>query len=71
MTDKSTYIDKSRVFIDSVGGLALAKELDVVPQVIWNWRRRGIPRGWSQYISSIYRIDWVKAGFNEHDIEKK
>lgn len=33
--------------IKAAGGLsALAKRLGVKPQVVWNWRRRGIPAEW-------------------------
>ena len=68
MRDKSTYIYKCKKFIDSVGGLVLAKDLKMSAQVVWNWRRRGIPNGWSHYLAATYRREWVKAGLTEEDI---
>ena len=68
MKDKSTYIYKGRRFIDLVGGLLLAKDLNLSVQVVWNWRRRGIPNGWSHYFATAYRREWVKAGFTEEEL---
>lgn len=62
MKDKTIYVDRCRKFIDGVGYKRLAEDLNIVPQVVCNWKRRGIPQGWATYLNSFYKLEWEKAG---------
>ena len=70
MKNKSTYIDRCRELIDQVGYRELAQELSISPQVICNWKTRGIPRGWSCYLKTVYKNEWKKSGLSEYSDKK-
>lgn len=45
------------IAINAAGGVArLAEKLDVKPNVISNWRTRGVPRGWE----AVLRIKFYR-----------
>lgn len=52
---KSIYIEQSAYFIDEVGYTTLAKDLDVTPQAVFNWKTRGIPKSYLKYLNIAYQ----------------
>lgn len=49
------YVNKSRVFIDQIGYVTLAKKLDITPQAVINWRKRGIPKSYLKYLKIAFK----------------
>jgi uncharacterized protein YjcR len=44
------------IAINAAGGVArLAEKLDVKPNVISNWRTRGVPRGWEALLKVKFK----------------
>ena len=52
------YAKKCVQFIDKRGYKELAKELDVTPQAVINWRSRGIPKAYTKYLKIAYKDEF-------------
>jgi hypothetical protein len=50
------------IAIKDAGGIArLAEKLDIKPNVISNWRTRGVPRGWETVLRIKFRKQIAEA----------
>lgn len=49
------YIKQSSNFIEEVSCSALAKDLNLTFQAVFNWKRRGIPRAYLKYLNITYK----------------
>lgn len=50
------------IAINAAGGVArLAEKLDVKPNVISNWRTRGVPRGWEALLKVKFKKQIAEA----------
>jgi uncharacterized protein YjcR len=50
------------IAINAAGGVArLAEKLDVKPNVISNWRTRGVPRGWETLLKVKFKKQIAQA----------